>query len=201
MSTAANSTSSPAKKTARTRPPRLPAAVRADLDAALDAVGAGSRTWSHLTLDQRARLFERIRAAVVTCAEEWALTAARSKGMDETHPLLGEEWLSGPYAVLAAVDGYLRSLRALAKGASPLEGVRMDAAPGGRLRAHVFPAAAMDRLLLSGYTGEVWFAPGMPRRSKFLLCLINCFTTCMVDDGSTLESISPTINKRSPCSR
>jgi acyl-CoA reductase-like NAD-dependent aldehyde dehydrogenase len=160
VSTAANSTSSPAKKTARARPPRLPAAVRADLDAAIDAVGAGSRTWSHLTLDQRARLFERIRAAVVTCAEEWAVTAARSKGMDETHPLLGEEWLSGPYAVLAAVDGYLRSLRALAKGASPLEGVRMDAAPGGRLRAHVFPAAATDRLLLSGYTGEVWFAPG-----------------------------------------
>jgi len=38
--------------------------------------------------------------------------------------------------------------------------VRTDAAPGGRLRARVFPAAPLDRLLLSGFTGEVWFRPG-----------------------------------------
>ena len=37
----------------------------------------------------------------------------------------------------------------------------MDAAPGGRVRAHVFPLNAVDGLLLSGFTGEVWFEPGV----------------------------------------
>ncbi len=134
--------------------------VRAPLDAAIAAVQQGARSWSHLTLEQRARLIERIRAAVVTCAEEWAMTAARSKGLDETHPLFGEEWLSGPYAMLTALDGYLATLRALARGASPLDGVKTDAAAHGGLRAHVFPASRMDGLLLSGYTGEVWLRPG-----------------------------------------
>ncbi len=139
-------------------------ATRAELDDAIAAVGSGARTWSLLTLDQRARLFERVRAAVVACAEEWATVAARSKGLDESSPLFGEEWLAGPYAVLGAIDGYVSTLRALARGASPLDGVKTDAAPGGRVRAHVFPAERIDRLLLSGFTGEVWFEPGVSAR-------------------------------------
>src|SRR5262249_60634944 len=38
---------------------------------------------------------------------------------------------------------------------------------------------------------DVWFAPGIARRSKFLSCLISWFTTCSVEEGSTLVSISP----------
>jgi len=63
--------------------------------------------------------------------------------------------------MLVAVDAYRDTLRALAQGASPLDGVKTDTAPGGRLRAHTFPLRAMDGLLLSGYTGEVWFEPGV----------------------------------------
>nr|WP_245570334.1 aldehyde dehydrogenase family protein [Microbacterium luticocti] len=135
--------------------------MRAGLDAAIAAVQTGARAWAHLTLGQRVRLLERVRASVVTCAEEWASTAAHSKGLPAGHPLVGEEWLSGPYAVLGALDGYLSTLRALEKGTSPLDGVRTDIAPGGRLRAHVFPATGIDHLLLSGFTGEVWLRPGV----------------------------------------
>ncbi len=42
--------------------------------------------------------------------------------------------------------------------------MKTDAAPGGRLRAHTFPLAAIDGLLLSGYSGEVWFEPGISDR-------------------------------------
>ncbi len=146
---------------ARTTAPTLPAADRAALDAAIAQLEVGSRTWSHLTLGQRARLLERVRTAVAAVAEEWADLAATSKGLEPGHPLRGEEWLSGPYATLVAVDAYRSTLAALARGASPLEGVKTDAAPGGRVRAHVFPLNAVDGMLLSGYTGEVWFEPGV----------------------------------------
>jgi acyl-CoA reductase-like NAD-dependent aldehyde dehydrogenase len=134
------------------------------LDAAITELGVGARAWSHLTLGQRARLLERLHATTASNAEEWADTAALSKGLEPGHALRGEEWLGGPYATLVALDAYRRSLEALAKGASPLKGVKTDAAPGGRLRAHTFPLAAIDGLLLSGYSGEVWFEPGISDR-------------------------------------
>ncbi|WP_091704761.1 aldehyde dehydrogenase family protein [Microbacterium sp. cf046] len=139
----------------------MPAADRERLDAAIADLGTGSRSWSHLTLSQRARLLERLHATTAANAEEWADVASLSKGLEPGHPLRGEEWLAGPYATLVALAAYRESLEALAKGASPLDGVTTDAAPGGRIRAHTFPLHAMDGLLLSGYTGEVWFEPGV----------------------------------------
>lgn len=149
------------KSPARTKAPALPDDQRHELDAAIADLEVGARTWAHLTLDQRARLIGRLHAAVGAVAEEWADVAAISKGLEPGHPLRGEEWLSGPYATLVALDAYRSTLSALAKGRSPLQGVKTDAAPGGRVRAHVFPLHAVDGMLLSGYTGEVWFEPGV----------------------------------------
>ncbi|MFB8146088.1 aldehyde dehydrogenase family protein [Microbacterium sp. NPDC056003] len=145
----------------RAKAPALPEDVSGPLDAAIGDLQTGARTWSHLTLDQRARLLGRVRDSVATVAEEWADVAATSKGLEPGHPLRGEEWLSGPYGTLVALDAYRSTLSALAKGESPLRGVRTDAAPGGRLRAHVFPLSPVDGMLLSGYTGEIWFEPGV----------------------------------------
>ncbi|GAA1999617.1 aldehyde dehydrogenase family protein [Microbacterium ulmi] len=162
-------TAKPATKTSAAEAPRSPrpaaaAAVPASapsLDAAIDALRTGASTWTHLTLDQRGRLLERVRAATGAVAEEWADVASTSKGLEPGHPLRGEEWLSGPYAVLVALDAYRSTLAKLAKGAGPLDGVTTASAPGGRLRARTFPLDPLDGLLLSGYTGEVWFEPGV----------------------------------------
>jgi acyl-CoA reductase-like NAD-dependent aldehyde dehydrogenase len=147
----------------RSRPstPVLPEADRAGFDASIADLKVGLKTWSHLTLGQRARLVERLHDSVAAVAEEWADVASTSKGLEPGHPLRGEEWLAGPYAVLTALEAYQSTLRALAKGDSPLKGVKMDAAPGDRVRAHVFPLGLVDGLLLSGFTGEVWFEPGV----------------------------------------
>ncbi|MDY0907931.1 aldehyde dehydrogenase family protein [Microbacterium sp. CFBP9034] len=145
----------------RTSAPALPVEDHAALDTAIAELEVGARTWSHLTLDQRGRLIDGIRASVVAVAEEWADVASTSKGIEPGHPLRGEEWLGGPYATLVALDAYRSTLKALAAGRSPLDGVKTDAAPGDRVRAHVFPLTAIDGMLLSGYTGEVWFEPGV----------------------------------------
>ena len=163
---------------ASAKAPALPAEVTDGLDAAIGELEVGARTWSHLTLDQRARLLERIRSSVAAVAEEWADIAATSKELEPGHPLRGEEWLSGPYATLVALDTYRTTLASLAKGDSPLKGVKTDAAPGGRVRAHVFPLTAIDGMLLSGYTGEVWFEPGVTENE--------------VRRGAGLAQLSPT---------
>ena len=146
-------------KSGTTKPSASAPAEAAALDAAIADLEVGAQSWTHLTLGQRARLFERLHATVAAVAEEWVDVASLSKGLEPQHPLRGEEWLSGPYAVLTALEAYRSTLRALARGESPLQGVKTDAAPGDRVKAHVFPLNALDGLLLSGYTGEVWFEP------------------------------------------
>ena len=141
--------------------PEIDEAERARLDAAVAELHTGARTWSSLSLTQRATLLRQVRMSVAATAEDWAETAAASKGLDERHPLRGEEWLSGPYSVLGALDASIETLSRLARGANPLEGITIDRAPGGRTRVHAFPLTGIDRFLLSGYTGEVWLQPGV----------------------------------------
>jgi acyl-CoA reductase-like NAD-dependent aldehyde dehydrogenase len=136
----------------------------ASLDDEIAALQDGALLWAVLSVAQRARLLERLHATVSASAEQWAEVAATSKGLDDGHPARGEEWLLGPWSVLAALEAYRSTLEAIAEHRSPLHGLRLDEAPGGRVRAHVFPASAMDGMLLSGFRGEVWFAPGVKAR-------------------------------------
>lgn len=133
----------------------------APLDEAITQLQTGARTWSLLTLSQRRALLRRVRATTAAVAEEWADAASTTKGLAPGHPLRGEEWLSGPYAALVAVDAYADTLGALADGRSPLAGVKTGTAPGGRTVVHTSPLTATDRLLLSGYETEVWLEPGV----------------------------------------
>lgn len=143
----------------------LDAGDRRRLDAAVDDLEAGARTWTAMAVGQRATLLRAVRTAVTATAEEWAHTAAVSKGLNGSHPLRGEEWLSGPYSALGALDAYIETLSRLADGRNPLEGLRIDRAPGGRTRVHAFPLTAIDKILLSGFSGEVWLEPGVTPRA------------------------------------
>ncbi|KHK97240.1 aldehyde dehydrogenase [Microbacterium mangrovi] len=135
--------------------------MREPLDRAIAELGDGARVWSRLSVDQRAKLLDRVRAAVGTVADEWVDAASASKGLGPGHPLRGEEWMSGPYAALGALDGYIATLTALAEGRSPLDRVGLGVAPGGRTRVKAFPTVGMDRILLSGFSGELWLEPGV----------------------------------------
>jgi acyl-CoA reductase-like NAD-dependent aldehyde dehydrogenase len=166
----APTSSTPAKAPAKPRADKpvadaaasaLPADERAALDVAIDRLEAGAKVWVALTLDQRARLLGRVRDAVGAVAQEWADTATMSKGLEPGHPLSGEEWLGGPYAVIGLLDALRETLEALAQGRSPLDGIVLDEAPGGRLRARTYPVNGTEKFLLSGFTGEVWFEPGV----------------------------------------
>ncbi len=121
--------SSAAKARSAAQAVALPEADRERLDDAIADLRTGARAWAHLTLGQRVRLFDRLHASTAANAQEWAETAALSKGLEPGHALRGEEWLSGPYAALVALEAYRASLAALAKGASPLDGVKTEPPP------------------------------------------------------------------------
>ncbi|MGX1695428.1 aldehyde dehydrogenase family protein [Microbacterium keratanolyticum] len=136
-------------------------ATRQAIETAIEDLQGGARSWALLTLGQRITLLRSVRRAVAASARAWAQTAAMSKGLSAQHPLRGEEWLSGPYGTLGAIDAYIDTLSKLAAGHTPLEGVTVSRAPGDRTRVHAFPLTGIDRFLLSGFSGEVWLEPGI----------------------------------------
>ena len=140
---------------------RVPDVVdEAALDRELGELSAGADRWAVLSLADRAALLRRTHESVSRSAEDWALTAARIKGLDPASPLVGEEWFSGPYAVLAALARLAATLDTLADGHSPLRGLSFHDAPGGRRAVDVMPLDATENLLLNGFRAEVWFPPG-----------------------------------------
>ncbi|MET8541730.1 aldehyde dehydrogenase family protein, partial [Kitasatospora sp. NPDC004799] len=79
----------------------------------------------------------------------------------EGSPLAGEEWITGPYPVLTGTAALAASVAALEAGRSPVDGYAFGRAPGGRVTVRVLPHGVYDRLLLNGFSAEVWMPPGV----------------------------------------
>ena len=73
-----------------------------EYDAALDALNAALDTWAKTSLADRISLLDQVKDNLMTVATAWAQTATRLKQIPERSPLSGEEWTSGPYAVMLA---------------------------------------------------------------------------------------------------
>ncbi|ROS74458.1 aldehyde dehydrogenase family protein [Cellulomonas sp. PhB143] len=139
----------------------VPQAERERLDRAVSDLEDGARAWLGLSLARRAALLEETCATVRAQAQRWALTARDIKGLDAGSPLVGEEWLSGPYATLSGFGTVARSVAGLAAGHSPLAGITTGTAPGGRVTVPVLPRTSKEAVLLHGFRAEVWLRPGV----------------------------------------
>ncbi|HEY4225882.1 MAG TPA: aldehyde dehydrogenase family protein [Pseudolysinimonas sp.] len=139
----------------------LSAATKKDLDADIQALASGVDAWIATSLHDRAELLRRIHGTVSEQAENWAMTAAGIKGLDAGSQLVGEEWTSGPYAVLSSLAVLAETIDALASGHSPIEKLTLGTAPGGRVTVPVLPHSSYEGLLLHGFRGEVWLKPGV----------------------------------------
>jgi aldehyde dehydrogenase (NAD(P)+) len=131
------------------------------VDAVLAELAQGEAVWAATTVPARRRLLERIHALAGQHAQAWVDAALVIKGLRADSPLVGEEWLSGPYGVLTGTAALIDSLKALERGGSPVDGYRLGRGPGGRVTVPVLPHTVFDRLLLSGFSAEVWIQPGV----------------------------------------
>ncbi len=133
----------------------------AELDAVIVELTAGELRWSRTPLTERAALLVAVHAAVAEQAENWARTASEIKGLAAASPLVGEEWISGPYSVLTGASELADSVDRIGRGESPLDECRFGTAPGNRVTVQVLPHNAREAVLLHGYRAEVWLTPGV----------------------------------------
>ncbi len=133
----------------------------AELDAAIAELHAGNARWAALSHLERARLLVETFSTVGGVAERWADAAARAKGLPPDAQAAGEEWLTGPYALLDGTSAYAEALLGLAARGSTLGGARFRRAPGDRVAVRVLPEGAQQWVLFNGFTADVWMRPGV----------------------------------------
>jgi acyl-CoA reductase-like NAD-dependent aldehyde dehydrogenase len=134
---------------------------RPEADAVVARMAAGETAWARTSLGERARLLERFGELVDEHAEEWVRTAADIKQLPPESPLVGEEWISGPWAVLGYVHALHRTLAVLDAGGDPLAGFPVRQTRGDQVAVTVLPSNTFERLLLNGFRAEVWMSPGV----------------------------------------
>lgn len=130
------------------------------LDAELTALRLGAAAWVASDLAEKRALLPELRRATAAAAADWVAAACRVKGIDPTSPAAGEEWSSGPYAVITATAALEKTLRTLEAGGTPLTDRRLGRAPQGRVTVRAFPYVPKD-VVLAGYSADVWLRRGV----------------------------------------
>ncbi|HEX9100673.1 MAG TPA: aldehyde dehydrogenase, partial [Polyangia bacterium] len=116
--------------------------------------------WATLPVAKKRELLEEVKRQTAKVAERWVADAARHKGIAEGSPLVGEEWASGPWALLYGLSQAIHTLGEIERHGRPrIPKSTVRRARSGQVVVDVFPASLYDRLLLSGVTGEVWMEP------------------------------------------
>lgn len=132
---------------------------RDDYDADLKALDAAKDRWAQTPNAERVAILQAVKDALMPVAEGWAETAARKKRVAGT-PLVGEEWTSGPYALMSCCNGLMQTLSQM-EGKAFLKHLPTRTLPNGQTAVQVMPHSIWDRLLLSGVKAEVWMKPGI----------------------------------------
>ncbi|MEL6341745.1 MAG: aldehyde dehydrogenase family protein [Myxococcota bacterium] len=132
-----------------------------DLDRVVSELAEQKTTWMQSTLDERIQLLESLRVNTARLAEGWVDLAIKAKQLPEDSPLVGEEWTSGPWALLEGIQHLKGTLETLKAGGDPMQGATLRARADGQVIARVHPANRWEQLLINGVEAEVWMDPSV----------------------------------------
>lgn len=132
------------------------------IDEQIANLQAHKHEWAKLAIRKKRDYAIHILNKTNEIAERWVTAAARAKGLPADSPLMGEEWVSGPWAMIQYLSQIEKTLASLAKGEIRMPpGTRTR--PDGQLIAEMFPLKLLDQLILSGTRAEVWMQPGVTK--------------------------------------
>jgi acyl-CoA reductase-like NAD-dependent aldehyde dehydrogenase len=138
----------------------LQADWQAEYQQAVSDLEGHKDAWARTTVAERMKVVQAMKNALMTVAEDWALTAARHKLIPEGSPLVGEEWISGPYAVMAALNGLMTTFSQI-EGKAFVDLLPMRRVVTGQTAIQVMPHNLWERLLFSGVKAEIWMKEGI----------------------------------------
>jgi hypothetical protein len=139
---------------------RIPATPPEDIDAALATLRGRAAAWTFTDVTARLALLHELIEATLEAAPAWAAAAAEAKGLPVGSPERGEDWGSGPVALLRNLSLLRRTLEDIDRTGRPQPDA-IDVRPDGQVTIKVLPADPLDPLLFTGFTGETRLLPGV----------------------------------------
>ena len=132
------------------------------LDRDLATLTAGAVGWARTSNAERIAVLADIKDRLLEVSEGWAEMAARRKLIPAGSPLAGEEWISGPYAVMSACNGLMQTLAGM-DGKAFLDHLPKRTTANGQLAVRVLPSH-MESQARRG-EGVGWAPSTEPQRS------------------------------------
>ena len=136
--------------------PKVSSTPRDQLDALVKKLVARKEAWTKVSTAARAEYLERCIVKTRAVGQAWVLAACEAKGIDPKSPRAGEEWLGGPMTTMRNLRLFAEAMRFDGEPPVPRTWKRAD----GQVVAEVFPQNALDKLMWTGVTAEVWMMPG-----------------------------------------
>ena len=102
----------------------VPDMISRKADEIADRLVRGERVWATTSSGRRRALLAQFQQLTGVHAAEWVEVAARIKQLAPGSPLVGEEWISGPWAALTYANALGDTLACLERGQDPLAGSR-----------------------------------------------------------------------------
>lgn len=130
------------------------------LDQALTVLDNHKDKWAKTCVAERIKMLRQMKENLMPIAERWATVAAHEKGISLDSPLVGEEWIAGPYACMAGLNLYIETLSSQPQK-SYLDKLAKRTLVNRQLAVKVFPHNTIEKLLADGVTAEIWMEPGV----------------------------------------
>jgi hypothetical protein len=121
------------------------------LDKALDDLHAGAPGWVDLPLNDKVALLEALPRKAFELAPQMVAAAGEAKGIAPASAWVGEEWTTGVWVFIQAVNAHLLVLKRVLAEQEPVKADAVHTRPDGQVVVDVFPVTGYDRLLLNGY--------------------------------------------------
>ena len=135
--------------------------AHADLSESVASCREGAKALAKTTPGALLELLDRLRLDTDAAAEAWCESACLAKGIAPTSPRAAEEWLGGPVLVLRHLRSLRSTLQSLAETGKPRLREQELSLRSGVAVASIFPETLTDRLVLGGFSAEVWMEPGL----------------------------------------
>jgi hypothetical protein len=131
------------------------------LDLALEDLRSGAPAWADLPLRAKIAMLETLPPRIADVAPRMAAAATEAKGIPSTSAWVAEEWTINIWVFVQAINTQILALKRVLAGHEPVNADAVHTRPDGQVVVDVFPATGYDRLLLNGYTAQVWIEPGV----------------------------------------
>ena len=135
------------------------------LDQDIKCLQAAKDKWVTIPIDRKISLLKELKRNLGRHAAEWVELSVKNKKIENYPALAGEEWSTGPWAVLKAINAYIKTLEHVQKGNPEKLIKKISQRRNGQLKLTVFPADVYDSLLFNGIKAEIWMQEGISKHN------------------------------------